>query len=142
LEDGSASGGWAGTSCGSHAAATAARRSGQYAAEAEALDHAARFGDRTVADRLGAFAETLQGPVVGLYARHASAAASADAGALDAVSTEFEALGLMLSAADAAAQASLHDRAGQSGVAGSGLEVPGPRGPEEAVVLFSYLAGR
>lgn len=97
-----------------HTAATAARRSGQYAAEAEALHHAARFGDRTVAERLGALAETLQGPVVGLYARHAAATASGDAEALDAVGAEFEALGLMLSAADAAAQAaSQHDRAGR-----------------------------
>jgi DNA-binding NarL/FixJ family response regulator len=97
-----------------HAAADCARDPGQYAAEAEALHHAARFGDRTVAGRLVALAERLEGPIVTLYARHAAAVASADAPALDWVSAEFENAGLILSAADSAAQAApLHDRAGQ-----------------------------
>jgi DNA-binding NarL/FixJ family response regulator len=52
--------------------------------------------------------------VVTLYARHAAAVASSDGQALDAVSAEFEDAGLILSAADSAAQAApLHDRAGQ-----------------------------
>ncbi len=96
------------------AAADAAHRSGQYAVEAEALHHAARFGDRTVAGRLEALAEQTNGRVVSLQARHAAAVAAADGGALDAVSAEFEDAGLLLSAADSAAQAApLHDRAGQ-----------------------------
>jgi DNA-binding CsgD family transcriptional regulator len=96
------------------AGADIAHQAGQYAAEAEALHHAARFGDRTFAGRLVALADCLQGPVVTLYARHASAMASSDPAALDAVSAEFEKAGLILSAADSAAQAApLHDRAGQ-----------------------------
>jgi DNA-binding NarL/FixJ family response regulator len=96
------------------AAADVAQRSGQYAVEAEALHHAARFGDRTVAARLAALADQVQGPMVTLQARHAAAFAAGDAPALDAVSAEFEDAGLVLSAADSAAQAApLHDRAGQ-----------------------------
>ena len=96
------------------AAADAAHQSGQYAVEAEALHHAARFGDRTVAERLAALAEHVDGRVVSLQARHAAAVAAADGEALDAVSAEFEDAGLLLSAADSAAQAApLHDRAGQ-----------------------------
>jgi ATP/maltotriose-dependent transcriptional regulator MalT len=96
------------------AAADVARSAGQQAVEAEALHHAARFGDRTVASRLAALAKRLNGPLGVLYARHAEAVANSDAAALDAVSAEFEAAGLKLSAADAAAQAvPLHDRAGK-----------------------------
>jgi DNA-binding CsgD family transcriptional regulator len=95
-------------------AADIARSAGQYAAEAEALHHAARFGDRTVVRRLGELADRVNGPIAAIYARHASAVSTSDADALDAVSAEFEAAGLMLSAADAAAQAvPLHDRAGE-----------------------------
>lgn len=96
------------------AAANLARRSGQYAVEAEALHHAARFGDRTVADRLTALCERVDGQVVGIQARHATAVAASDGPGLDAVSADFENAGLLLSAADAAAQAvALHERAGQ-----------------------------
>jgi DNA-binding NarL/FixJ family response regulator len=95
-------------------AADVAHQSGQYAVEAEALHHAARFGDHTVAGRLAALAEHVNGRVVGLQARHAAAVAASDGRALDAVSAEFEGAGLLLSAADSAAQAApLHDRAGQ-----------------------------
>lgn len=87
------------------AAADAAHRTGQYAVEAEALHHAARFGDRTVATRLGALAKKVDGGVAVLYARHAAAVAGSDARALDAVSGDFEKAGLLVSAADAAAQA-------------------------------------
>jgi len=96
------------------AAADLAHKAGQYAVEAEALHHAARFGDRTVAGRLAALAERVEGRMVTLYAHHAAAVAAADGRALDAVSAEFEDAGLLLSAADAAAQAvPLHDRGGQ-----------------------------
>ncbi|OHV03045.1 LuxR C-terminal-related transcriptional regulator [Mycobacterium talmoniae] len=98
----------------SRAAADLAHSCGQYAAEAEALHHAARFGDRTVASRLAELAKRVQGSVAPVYARHAAGIAAADATALDAASAEFEDLGLMLSAADAAAEAvPLHDRAGR-----------------------------
>lgn len=96
-----------------NAAADNARLSGQYALEAEALHHAARFGDRTVADRLEELTAIVHGTVVGMYARHARSVAAADAAGLDAVSADFEHAGMTLSAADAAAQAALlHDSAG------------------------------
>jgi DNA-binding CsgD family transcriptional regulator len=95
-------------------AAQAAHRAGQYAVEAEALHHAARFGDRTAAEPLAAVVPRVDGAVAALYLRHATAVAEADARALDAVSADFEEAGLMLSAADAAAQAApLHDHAGE-----------------------------
>jgi DNA-binding CsgD family transcriptional regulator len=95
-------------------AAQAARRAGQYAVEAEALHHAARFGDRTAAGPLAAVVPCVDGAVGALYLRHATAVAEADAHALDAVSADFEEAGLLLSAADAAAQAApLHEQAGQ-----------------------------
>jgi DNA-binding NarL/FixJ family response regulator len=96
------------------AAADAAHKSGQHAVEAEALHHSARFGDRRAADRLQELASRINGPLAALYARHAAAVSAADGMALDVVSREFEDAGLMLSAADAAAQAvPLHQRAGQ-----------------------------
>ena len=96
------------------AAADAAHQSGQYAVEAEALHHAARFGDRTVAKRLGTLVDHVEGDIVALQVRHAAALASSDGDALDAVSAHFEDAGLLLSAADSAAQAApLHDHAGQ-----------------------------
>jgi DNA-binding CsgD family transcriptional regulator len=95
-------------------AADLAHQHGQYAVEAEALHHAARFGDRSVAGRLDALGNRVGGPVIALQARHAAAVADRDAQALDVVSAEFEAAGLVLSAADSAAQAvPLHDRAGE-----------------------------
>ena len=95
------------------AAADDAHRSGQYALEAEALHHATRFGDRTTAARLAELTEIVYGPVVGLLARHAAAFAAGDAAALDSVSADFEKAGLLLAAADTAAQAaSLYDSAG------------------------------
>lgn len=93
-------------------AADLAHRTGQFALEAEALHHAARFGDRRVAGRLRVLAGRVQGPVAGIYARHAAAVAAADPAALAQSCTEFETAGLLLSAADAAAQAvPIHDRA-------------------------------
>ncbi len=94
-------------------AADLARSSEQHAVEAEALHHCARFGDRTVARRLQGLVDRVDGPLAQLYAQHAAAVAAADPVALDAVSSAFEQAGLMLSAADAAAQAVLlHDKAG------------------------------
>lgn len=94
--------------------AAEAAASGQFAIEAEALHTAVRFGatEGEIADRLGELAEQLDGVLIGAYARHARAAADQDAAALDKSSTEFEEIGALLSAADAAAAAAtLHDRA-------------------------------
>jgi hypothetical protein len=96
------------------AAADAAHKSGQYAVEAEALHHAARFGDHTVAARLAKLAGRVEGRLVPLYARHANAVAAGDGRALDEVSKDFEGVGLLLSATDSAAQAAAqHNRVGQ-----------------------------
>jgi DNA-binding CsgD family transcriptional regulator len=95
------------------AAADNAHQSGQLALEAEALHHATRFGDRTTAARLAELSETVYGPVVGLFAQHAAAFGAGVAAALDTASAEFEKSGMLLAAADAAAQAALlHDSAG------------------------------
>jgi hypothetical protein len=97
-----------------HVAADSARESGQYAVEAEALHLAARFGDPTVAARLEALSYRVEGRLVPLYARHADALAAGDGQGLDAVSTELERVGVLLSAMDTAAQAALlHERAGE-----------------------------
>jgi DNA-binding NarL/FixJ family response regulator len=96
------------------AAADSARNSGQYASEAEALHIAARFGDKTVANRLAQLAEEVDGKVVALAARHAAAVQNGDAQELDVLSTEFEAAGLLLSAADCSAQAvPVHEHSNQ-----------------------------
>lgn len=92
-------------------AADAARSVGQYALEAEALHHAARFGDRTVASRLAELAKRVAGPVVQIQATHAAALAAKDADELAAVSARFEDAGVLLSAADAAAQAAAQHQA-------------------------------
>ena len=95
-------------------AAEAAHETAQYAVEAEALHDAARFGDRAVSARLSWLAGRVQGTHAELYARHAAALAQADGIALDVASERFERVGLLLSAADAAAQAApAHDREGR-----------------------------
>ncbi|WP_039993740.1 LuxR C-terminal-related transcriptional regulator [Gordonia otitidis] len=93
-------------------AARLARSTGQLAVEAEALHTAARFGDTTVGGRLLELGEVVDGPLVGIYARHAQASAAGDGIELDLCAADFEKLGYLLSAADSAAQASvLHDAA-------------------------------
>ncbi|GGL17658.1 helix-turn-helix transcriptional regulator [Nocardia jinanensis] len=95
-------------------AADTAHRTGQFALEAEALHHATRFGDRTLAARLAVVAGRVQGPAAAIYARHAAALANSDPCGLAAVSREFESAGLLLAAADAAAQTvPIYDHAGQ-----------------------------
>ncbi|MFD7843934.1 LuxR C-terminal-related transcriptional regulator [Nocardia sp. NPDC059764] len=95
------------------AAADLAARSQQHAVEAMALHTAARFGDPTVAGRLADLAARIDGRLVQVQARHAVAVAAHDGPGLDTAAAEFESIGAMLSAADAAAQAaSAHERAG------------------------------
>ncbi len=94
-------------------AADAAARAHQHAIEAMALHTAARFGDHTVAGRLADLAARIDGRLVQVQARHAVAVASNDGPGLDAAAAQFEELGALLSAADAAAQAaSAHERSG------------------------------
>lgn len=95
------------------AAADAAAGSRQHAIEAMALHTAARFGDHGVAGRLADLAERIDGPLVQVQARHAVALAAHDGAGLSTAAEEFERLGALLSAADAAAQAaSAHERRG------------------------------
>ncbi|MCX5045190.1 LuxR C-terminal-related transcriptional regulator [Aldersonia sp. NBC_00410] len=87
------------------AAAESATASGQLAVAAEAWHTASRFGDRTAAAPLAELAERIDGRLVAVQTRHAAAVAAGDGKGLDAVAAEFEAMGALLSAADAAAQA-------------------------------------
>jgi hypothetical protein len=87
-----------------------AHSSGQFAIEAEALHHAARFGDGGVAIRLAGLAETVDGGVVDIQSRHAAALASESGDALDAAGRDFQTIGFMLSAADSFAQAAIMHR--------------------------------
>ncbi|WP_240163146.1 helix-turn-helix transcriptional regulator [Mycolicibacterium sphagni] len=99
-------------------AATFARSRGQSAREVLCLQTAAQFGDTEGADRLAELATMVEGPRAPLSARYARALAVTDATGLDAASRDFEAMGDVLAAVDAAAQAaSLHRRAGRSGSA-------------------------
>ncbi len=94
-------------------AADSAARSNQHAIEAMALHTAARFGDHNVAGRLADLAARIDGRLVQVQARHAVAVASHDGPGLDTAAAEFEEIGALLSAADAAAQAaSAHERSG------------------------------
>ncbi len=93
-------------------AADAAAHAHQYAIEATALHVAARFGEHSVADRLTELATRVEGRLVVVQAAHARALAAHDGAGLDAVAVDFERVGALLSAADAAAQAaSAHERA-------------------------------
>ncbi|MEB3031508.1 helix-turn-helix transcriptional regulator [[Mycobacterium] nativiensis] len=86
------------------AAATAASR-GQFAVEVMCLQTAAQFGDRTGAARLRELEALVEGPRVGLAARFAAALRDGDAAEMAAVSQDFERMGDLVAAVDAAAQA-------------------------------------
>ena len=90
-----------------HQAAEVAANAGQLAHEVLALQTAVGFGDRTVADRLAALATQVDGPRAGVAARFAAALATGDGAELAAVSEEFERMGDLVAAVDAAAHAAL-----------------------------------
>ncbi|GAA5045138.1 helix-turn-helix transcriptional regulator [Nocardia callitridis] len=93
-------------------AADGAARANQHAIEAMALHTAARFGEHSVAGRLADLAARVDGRLVQVQARHAVALAAHDGPGLDAAAAEFEQIGALVSAADAAAQAATaHERA-------------------------------
>jgi DNA-binding CsgD family transcriptional regulator len=94
-------------------AADLAAQGGQRAVELMALHAAARFGDRTCLPRLVQVAGAVGGPLAAADALHAQGLIDSDAAMVFSAAVEFERIGAMLSAADAAAQASeLFDRAG------------------------------
>jgi DNA-binding CsgD family transcriptional regulator len=96
-------------------AAQAARTAaglGGHMVEAVGLHDVARLGaPADVVDRLAALADRVEGPLPGAYAVHAAALAEGDGQALDAAAARFEAIGTMLLAAEAAAEASRAHRA-------------------------------
>ena len=83
------------------------RANGQFAAEVLCLQTATQFGDRTGAPRLGELEAIVEGPRAGLAARFAAALRDGDAAELAAVSEEFEQMGDLVAAIDAAAHAAL-----------------------------------
>jgi DNA-binding CsgD family transcriptional regulator len=86
-------------------AAELADRSGQRAIEMLALHDAARFADRTSLQHLIEVAGTVDGRLARACAAYGAALRDRDPVTLSAVSEQFEQIGAMLSAADAAAQA-------------------------------------
>ena len=76
-----------------------------------ALHDVARLGGAVqVADRLHAFSERMDGPMVPLYAAHAAALTTMDGATLDELATSFERVGAMLLAAETAAEATVAHR--------------------------------
>ncbi|MBV8787549.1 MAG: AAA family ATPase [Mycobacterium sp.] len=100
-------------------AAQRAADKGQFAAEVMCRQTATQFGDRSGALRLRELAEIVEGPRVGVAVRFAEALHDGDALQLASTSEEFERLGDLVAAVDAAAHAAMVYR-GQ-GLRGSAL---------------------
>ncbi|MDT5076332.1 MAG: hypothetical protein QOJ80_969 [Mycobacterium sp.] len=94
-------------SAGALSAAEKARAAGQFAAEVLCLQTATQFGDRSGGPRLRELEAIVEGPRAGLAAQFAEALRDGDAAELAAVSEEFERMGDLVAAVDAAAQAAL-----------------------------------
>jgi DNA-binding CsgD family transcriptional regulator len=86
-------------------AAETARANGQFASEVLCLQAATQFGDRSCAPRLRELETVVEGPRVGVAARFAAALHDDDSAELGAVSEDFERMGDLVAAADAAAHA-------------------------------------
>lgn len=86
--------------------ATFARRQGLLASEVLCLQTSVQFCDTTVADRLAELTTLVEGPRAPIAARYAKALADDAAAELEAVAADFESMGDLLAAADAAAHAS------------------------------------
>jgi DNA-binding CsgD family transcriptional regulator len=100
-------------------AAERASAKGQFAAEVMCLQTAAQFGDASGAPRLRELEGIVEGPRAGVAARYAEALRDGDAAELALVSEEFERMGDLVAAVDAAAQAALEHR--RRGLQGSAL---------------------
>jgi len=87
-------------------AARLADSSGQYAVSMLALHDAVRFGEQSVADRLIEVASDVGGRLAAAIVAHARAVGDRENAGLFAAAEQFEQLGALLSALDAAAQAS------------------------------------
>ena len=100
-------------------AAATARQNGQLAAEVLCLQTGAQFGSPSGGSRLHELAGLLVGPRVHLAARFVAALDAGDAPGLGSVSIDFEKLGDLIAALDAAAHAAIVCR--QRGERGSAL---------------------
>jgi DNA-binding CsgD family transcriptional regulator len=98
-------------------AAERAGASGQFAAEVMCLQTATQFGDRSGAPRLRELEAIVEGPRVGLAARFSEALRDGDAAELAAASEDFERMGDLVAAVDAAAHAATGYR--RQGLGGS-----------------------
>jgi DNA-binding CsgD family transcriptional regulator len=88
-------------------AAETARNNGQFAAEVYCRQTAAQFGDHSSAPRLAELANQVEGPRAGIVARFAMALHRDDGPELAAAAQEFERIGDLVAAADAAAHAAM-----------------------------------
>jgi len=99
-------------------AADLANGTGQRSMEMLALHDAARFGDQSSLQRLVDVADGIGGQLAQVHAAYASALLAADAAKVQSAAEQFEVVGALLSAADAAAQAAaLFAAAGDRGSA-------------------------
>ncbi|ODQ97327.1 helix-turn-helix transcriptional regulator [Mycobacterium intermedium] len=89
------------------AAAEKTRLNGQFAAEVVCLQTTTQFGDGSFADRLGELTKVVEGPRVGAAACFARALAAGSGDELASVSEEFEKMGDLVAALDAAALAAI-----------------------------------
>lgn len=96
-----------------------ARGKGQFAAEVLCLQTAAQFGDRSGTDRLSELRGLVEGPRVGVAARFSAALSAGDAAEMAAASADFERIGDLIAAVDAAAHAAVAYR--NRGLRGSAL---------------------
>jgi DNA-binding CsgD family transcriptional regulator len=87
--------------------AESARNNGRFAVEVQCLQAACQFGDHCCAPRLRELAAVVEGPRAGLAARFATGLRDGDGAELVAVSEEFERMGDMVAAVDAAAHAAI-----------------------------------
>lgn len=96
--------------------AETARANGQFAAEVMCLQTATQFGDASHAGRLRELSSLVEGPRARLAARFAQALADGDATELTSVSDDFEHIGDLIAAMDAAAHAAIiHRQADRKG---------------------------
>jgi predicted ATPase/class 3 adenylate cyclase len=86
-------------------AAETARANGQFAAEVMCLQTAAQFGDGSGADRLRALSGLVEGPRAALAARLAAAVQDDNSAEFASLSADFEEMGDVLAALDAASHA-------------------------------------
>jgi DNA-binding CsgD family transcriptional regulator len=88
-------------------AAETARGNGQFAPEVMCLQTATQFGERSCGSRLRELQAIVEGPRAGVAARFAEALHDDDGAELSAVSAEFEDMGDLIAAVDAAAHAAI-----------------------------------